>query len=544
MQHVFNRRVFLRQSAAGVAAVALTACGATNQSGVATSASVSASATSGTASTAVASSAALPTSTAPTAVTSAAAAAGAVQRPLPVAAATSQAPTTTGEVVIRWWDQFLPIAPLNKTIWANYTKAHPGVRVAYTEYNPPDEGKALQLAYQSKQAPDVHTLAGVSLPVSQLLKDNWFAPIDPYVDQAWKSRFPAGSLLEGLSVFGGKVYSFPIFSFRQHTTLNWYNKQLLSDAGIDPATGLKTWDDFRKTAAAITKKGNGKVYGWIADLNFVDRLGVHVTDLAQSAGAAGQIDWKTGQYAYTSDPFARAIDFLLSMQKDGSLYPASSSLDARNARARWASGVGGLFFDGPWNIGVVKTSLAEFTDKVGVAQIPVADARTPTYLHNGPTGGVFWISSESAHPDVAAGLLQAFNTQEYYVGLAGQMDQPPLDLTAVDKANVEPTYKEAMKLFQAVVRLAPEPLVKNSNVSAVLAEMKAIHPNLGEITQGVFSGQVKDVKAALKTYNDALSAERDRAIRVVTAKGTKVSVDDWAFPNWKPDQDYAQESYQ
>jgi len=150
---------------------------------------------------------------------------------------------------------------LNKTIWANYTKAHPGVRVAYTEYNPPDEGKALQLAYQSKQAPDVHTLAGVSLPVSQLLKDNWFAPIDPYVDQAWKSRFPAGSLLEGLSVFGGKVYSFPIFSFRQHTTLNWYNKQLLSDAGIDPATGLKTWDDFRKTAAAITKKGNGKVYG-------------------------------------------------------------------------------------------------------------------------------------------------------------------------------------------------------------------------------------------------------------------------------------------
>ena len=145
---------------------------------------------------------------------------------------------------------------------------------------------------------------------------------------------------------------------------------------------------------------------------------------------------------------------------------------------------------------------------------------------------------------MAAGLLQAFNTQEYYVGLAGQMDQPPLDLTAVDKANVEPTYKEAMKLFQAVVRLAPEPLVKNSNVSAVLAEMKAIHPNLGEITQGVFSGQVKDVKAALKTYNDALSAERDRAIRVVTAKGTKVSVDDWAFPNWKPDQDYAQESYQ
>jgi multiple sugar transport system substrate-binding protein len=123
------------------------------------------------------------------------------------------------------------------------------------------------------------------------------------------------------------------------------------------------------------------------------------------------------------------------------------------------------------------------------------------------------------------------------------MDQPPLDLSAVDRANVHPTYKRAMTLFQERVKLAPSAVVKNPAVADVLGEMKPIEPSLGQIVQGAFSGDVTDYKATLQDYSDKLSAERERAVGVVQGKGAKVSLDDWTFANWQPGQDYTAESY-
>jgi multiple sugar transport system substrate-binding protein len=75
-------------------------------------------------------------------------------------------------------------------------------------------------------------------------------------------------------------------------------------------------------------------------------------------------------------------------------------------------------------------------------------------------------------------------------------------------------------------------------VAQVQAEMKDIRPNLGEIVQGALSGTVSDWKGALKDLSDKLTAERDRAIKVVQGKGVKVSVDDWIFANWDTTKDY------
>jgi multiple sugar transport system substrate-binding protein len=132
---------------------------------------------------------------------------------------------------------------------------------------------------------------------------------------------------------------------------------------------------------------------------------------------------------------------------------------------------------------------------------------------------------------------------EYYVGLAERMDQPPLDLTAVDKADVHPTYKRAMELYTERVRLAPSAVARNPVVSQVNAKMADIHPNLGEIVQGVFSGDVSDYRAALKTFNDQVTAERDKAIEAVTAAGGEVSIDDWIFDGWAAGEDFTADKY-
>ena len=159
---------------------------------------------------------------------------------------------------------------------------------------------------------------------------------------ARKSDGKYGGVLDTAAIFnGGKLYSFPIFSFRQNSTSLWFFKEGAEAAGVDPEAGPATWDEARKAAKAATKDGK---YGLMLPLQFGDRMKAHLIDLAQMAGAAGEVDWKTGEYAHASQPFLDALEFLMSFQKDGSLNPGSSSVDARQGRARWVAGESLMFF--------------------------------------------------------------------------------------------------------------------------------------------------------------------------------------------------------
>ncbi len=536
-----NRRRFLHLSSGVLAGGALlSACGdntaiVVNSTGVTSGASASLT-------TAV-------TSTAAGAATTAASNSGATTAATTSGAATSAATkpiSSFGPVTLRWWDQFAPLKDLETGMFNTYNKDNPNVKVEYQVYNPADMGKALQLGFNSKQNPDVHSLAGLDVPPAQLVSSGWFTPIEGLVSADFVKRFAPGSLLEGFHIFGGKLYSFPIFSFRSYSGLLWYNKDMVTGAGVDPASDFTTWDGVRQSASKITKKSSGAAFGVIEGFQLASRLGEHITQMAQRAGApvgAGGINYKTGEYSFHTDPFLQAVEFFLALQKDGSLNPASTSSDARTGRARFAAGNAGIFLDGPWNIGVIKSSFATFIDKVAVVQLPGPDAKQQNFIHAGPIGGTFFVSSQSKNPAVAANLLERFNTDEYYAGLANNMDQPPLNLSAVDQSQAHPTYKTSLKLFQDIVRLEPSPLVKNPSVTQVQSEMKDIRPNFGEIIQGVLSGTTSDYKTALKDYSAKLTAERDRAIKVVAAKGTKVSTDDWIFPKWDLSKDYTSEFY-
>lgn len=448
------------------------------------------------------------------------------------------------DITLTWWDHYAPLEGLLQEIFDAYSAEHPNVTVEHQLYNLPELGQSLQLAFNSGQAPDVHAIASLMVPTARLVDEGWFTPIEDYVSKEFKQRFPDAALLDGLHRFNGDLYSFPMFSFRSHSTTTWFNKALVEEAGVDPEVGPQTWDEFRQTAATITENGGGQVFGWIQAIGLTERFGTQITQLAQTAGAPGEIDWHTGEYVYHSEPFLQAFEFLTSMQDDGSLFPASTTLDSRTARARFSTGAAGLNFDGPWCIGVIVDDYAEFADQVNASHIPVPDLDSPSYVTRGPVGGDFWVSSQSEHPEIAASILEGFNTPEFYVRLAEQMDQPPLDISAVQEADVHPSYQRALEAYEERVRLAPVPEVGNPDVSEVLSRMTDIRPNLGEIAQSVFSGDVSDVAATLKEYSDKMTAERDRAIASAQKDGLDVSVDDWVFPNWELGADFTSEQYQ
>lgn len=439
---------------------------------------------------------------------------------------------------ISFWSHSPNLEPLNKRTITAFQKAPGGVPVEYSYHETAKMGQALQLAKQSKQLPDVTTNVGLNLPAPALVREGWFQPM-LLTDEAKAYLDEHVTLVEGIHTFDGKIHTFPTFSTKQYFTINWFNTEMVEKAGLDPQSPPETYDEFRAACHALQKSNKG-VSAWVANLGQKGRLNEQLNFLAQAAGFEGEngFEFRTGEAAFDSDPYLTAIEFLLSLQKDKLLMPGSINLIDNQARSRWAAGAAGYFFDGPWCPGVVKSNLAAFSDKVGSGPMVRPDKGTPVSVYRGPQAGAIWVTADSTNPQAAGRFVSMLASNEYAEGIAEGMGQPPADLTAVDHVEVHPAYQQAMEWFATDCFVAPAAVAKNTEVAAVLAEEKDIAPGLPEIVQGAFSGDVKDVRKALKEYSDKRSAERERALKVVTSKGAKVSMDDFAFPDWKPRTDY------
>lgn len=448
---------------------------------------------------------------------------------------------TGGSGAVKWWDQFNPLQELQRKTFSAFTDKG-GPKVDYTVYNPNDQGKALQLAFSSKQMPDVFTLAGIEVPASVLLAQSWFSPLAD--GDAITKALPQGTIVDGVHSFDGSLYSFPIFSFRQYDALLWSNRQILEKAGIDPQNQPKSWDDVRAAARKVKQTGTA---GLVLPLKFPERMSAFVQQLAQAAGFPGVqgigrgdgLNLKTGEFAYDDDTYVQAIEFLLSFKKDGTLFAASTSLDARAGRARWAAGAAGFIFDGPYNVGVINGDFKKLLPQLAVTGIPTPDGSDPV-LTRAPTGGTFWVSAQSDKVDRASELLKLLTGKDYQSGLANAMDQPPLDLAAVAGSQAHETYKQVIEMFKKQVFLGPTPEARNPKVSQAIGAMSPVEPGLGAIIQGVFSGQVKDIKSALTKLSDDTNAAREAAIG---KSGGAVSPADWKFENWTRGKDYTSEDY-
>lgn len=444
-----------------------------------------------------------------------------------------------GDGTIQWWDQFRPLTQmLEEDLFDPYMAEHSGVTIERRQLAAADLGQALQVARRSNQLPDVHTLVGLDSAPAALVSEDWFQPISDFVDI--ESSPVADQVFDGMHRFDGDVYSVPLFSPRQHQTIPWYNTELLTQAGVDPEDEPVTWDELRAVARQVSD--NTDASGIFLPAQNPGYLSTVVNQLAMTAGAPGEIDWRTGEYIQDSDAFVEAVEFLLALQQDGLVHPASAAMIPRDALARWAAGEGAIFPWGPWFIGDLITESPEIVDRVACWSIPRPDAERRS-VRAAPAGGVFWVSVDSGQPEVAADILLQMTGEDFQTALAGAMDQPPALLEAVENADVHPAYQDCVARFAEDVRIAPAPAIGHPEAWRVIAEMRPIDRDLGIILQSALSGEDIDVASELTTYRDAISTERDRALEAVQQEGIDVDLDAWVFANWEPESDYAIEDY-
>jgi multiple sugar transport system substrate-binding protein len=457
-----------------------------------------------------------------------------------------------GDVTLRWMDSGDLKALFEQPVFEAYMEAHPNVTIQYDGVPWDVIGETVPLGVRNGSAPDVFAMP-LNIPSAQAVAEGWVGPIDEVVPNfsKWKAGFPFGSFVPGVHEFDGKTYTFSLNSNKRLVVMLYFMPDVLQEAGYDPLTTPLSWDTFRDAAKKITEQGNGERFGLIfggKSVSYINGVFDILPRLAGARGSDGGIDWTTGEFIYTSPEYLGTIELLQAIKDDGSMVPGEMSLSGPDVRARFSQGIAGMIFDGPWDIPRWKKDNPDFSFNVAMPPVPTSGEWSPiTFEPQGDNRN--WLYAESQVKEVVGDIF-------HYMGsLDGQTQMmilsqgnlrsvlPEANAAAEASGALDPVAVGGHKLADQTMRVGPIVAIRNPDAVQVQMESQPVHPDLGEIVQGVLTGQIDDAKQALQSYNDALNAELDRAIKAAQDKGAEVSRDDWVFPNWDVTKDYTQADY-
>jgi multiple sugar transport system substrate-binding protein len=465
----------------------------------------------------------------------------------------SAAKLPSAKVKLRWIDSGDTKGEFFKAFFPAYQKKHPNISVDYQGTNWNTLTQEVGLGFHNNTAPDVFELP-LNVTAAQAISSGWVGAVDDIIPN-WSEvlkRYPPGVFANGVNQFNGKTYGMPFSGSGRLGSILLYNSDFTKKAGFDLDKEILSFDRTRELAKKCTKDGNGKYYGVIFGLTqegglsnivtqFAEMSGVHGGASGAGGGGSNSINWNTGEFNFTQPGVAAAVELILAMKSDGSVFPGSASLDQPGARERFPQGVAAMFFQGPWNIDPWKQADPSFP--LGVATPPVQDPKNIWPTTHGPGGSDTWyFSAKTKLGPVIADIFTYLSTEDAQVHWADYngAGNPPAFPAAAAKATLDPLNKIALELANKYSMIAPQPAVRNPDVSKVFLAQKPPQPTFDQTLVGLFTGQIKtSVPKALKGVQDRYEKSLDDAIKLAKSRGAKVSREDWVFKDWDPRKPYS-----
>ena len=194
--------------------------------------------------------------------------------------------------------------------------------------------------------------AGLAAPVEDILDKEFLDDFYPNVIDAFK--------------IGGKAYGVPLYV---SPAILYYNKDLFAQAGLDPNTPPKTYDEMmvmaEKLAQVKTADGN-KVYPFGVPTASVPVVGASLTAFISNLG--GEALTPDGKLSIDNDGFKQAFEMIKTLDDKGYNPQNAKPKDLRNL---FALGQLAMYYDQSWGYNGIKSINPE-AEKFAATAVPLS----------------------------------------------------------------------------------------------------------------------------------------------------------------------------
>ncbi|WP_210586107.1 ABC transporter substrate-binding protein [Streptomyces sp. GESEQ-35] len=444
---------------------------------------------------------------------------------------------------LKIWDYSAEQTDFHKQVAEEFHRQHPDITVEWQSIAQEEYKRTLPLAFQSGQGPDIfYWSENGPLAMSQLLDQKWIQPLDggSALPASFTKRWPEGSFVDGVNQLDGKTYAFPLSeSTYWGPGYMFLNKRVFDDAGLDTAKPPATWSELKDTCAQIKEKT--KAYCIASPTKDVDFQRIFYA-LASGEYTFNDLffDYRKGTFSLTEPQAQKVFAFIQELKKDGYLAPGNN--DKNFSRQQFAAGQAGIMMDGTWLPSVLK-SLGVESSQYSVAPHPVPDTGSKGALWSRPDGNKYWVSAGSKQSKAAWTFLNWMTQPDGYF-VKEYLKSGFGTLAFADNARyiTDPAIRQIMQIADKPdyrVKL-PLPITKCPDLVKSKAYIKAI----GQRPTWEYEAMSGALNSgdSLRPEAERIVAQRQKTLKSElekeAARGLKVSLDCFTFPDWSYTSDY------
>jgi multiple sugar transport system substrate-binding protein len=358
----------------------------------------------------------------------------------------SQAAKTTPGTTVKLW--IMPNGPQPKedmeAALAPFTQKT-GIKVDVEVVDWGVQLDRIRNAAVSGEGPDITQAGTTQVPFFAALggfqdlgdRVNDIGGANAYADGVWKTTQVVGQ--DG-------TWAVPWFTEARSI---YYRKDVLQQAGVDPATAFKTWDDFRNTLQAIKDKVPGiQPFGTPGKKAF--DLVHHVMPFVWDAGGA-ELSSDNTKSTINSPQALTGVEFFAGLVKDGLADKSQLERDGTQVENQFKGGKIAVWIGGPWVLPSAQRS--DDTNWVPAARKNVALAPMPA----GPNGNAFafvggsdlMMFKSTKHPNEAWAVMKYLSQDQVQTDYAKLMGMFPARVDA-QKAVGESSGANYAAVYKAI----------------------------------------------------------------------------------------------
>ena len=151
---------------------------------------------------------------------------------------------------VQFWARTVSKTLAQKLV-SEFNASHKNLQVKLTLTSINDDVTTLATSIRAGDPPDVVGLNDIDVPT--FTHEGAFMNLTPYISKlSYKSALSPGHV--GLATYNGAEYGVPYWA---DLSVLWYNKNLFTQAGLDPNKPPTTYAEILSDAQAINKLGNG-----------------------------------------------------------------------------------------------------------------------------------------------------------------------------------------------------------------------------------------------------------------------------------------------